>query len=159
MTQFSWKDFLVTVIPVVLNFLVGALITYSTIVRYNSTRHAPFTPPGWVFSLVWTVMYGLIAAGGYLGYNGQPSTTEKNNFLIAFYLQVLFNFAWVLCFFGALQARVALVVLIALVGTVIYLIYKSWAVNKTAASFFIVYLAWLLFATFLNVGYVVVNRM
>lgn len=157
--EFSAKTFFITVIPVFLNLVFGAMVVYSNLGNYNKTRKAPFTPPSWIFSVIWVVMYGLIATAGYLGYQYQPNSKYQYNFLIAFYAQVLLNFAWILCFFGARLPRLALVVLMALISVVVYMAYETWTYNVTASSFFIVYAVWLLFATFLNVGYVVVNQL
>ena len=159
MPEFSWPKFLEIAAPVVLGAVAASLATRVGWKNYNNSRKAPFTPPRFVFPLVWTTIYILIIAAGYLTLAEIKDENTQRLFLAIFYIQVLLNFMWCLVFFGFGDARLGLITIVFLIFSVIYLIYESFNYSTLAAWFFVVYLGWLLFATFLNVGFIAVNQM
>ena len=75
--------------------------------------------------------------------------------MLLFFIQLLFNLLWSLCFFYLQQPLLAFIILIALSLTVSAYVAGSYRQRPVAAYINIPYLLWLLFATYLN-GYVMV---
>ena len=62
----SWKTLLPCLaLPLGVGFL-SSLLTRSAMDRFAALRQPPLSPPGWVFPLVWTVLYLLMGLSSYL---------------------------------------------------------------------------------------------
>ena len=134
---------------------------------YADVTKVPWNPPNEVFGPAWTVLYVLIAAVGFLiwraGYvgGGQPNAARRT--LGVYALQLVLNAAWTPIFFagfpviGEAAWWVALAVILALVVTVVWLMVSAAKWSRVAVLLLIPYLLWLLFASSLNVGIIVLN--
>ena len=74
-----------------------------------------------------------------------------------FFVQLAFNFTWTPIFFKARLYFFAFVWLAVLDAMVTALIILNFKINKWSAILLIPYLAWILFATYLNVMIAVYN--
>ena len=84
--------------------------------------------------------------------------TSRSPFLILlFFLQLLLNFMWSLCFFYLMMPLLAFVVLLVLLFVLVAYIAGCYRLKKYIAFINIPYVGWLLFAAYLNV-YVVLNN-
>jgi translocator protein len=106
-------------------------------------------PPGAVFGIVWTILYGV------LGYVlavliETRSSPARNNALALFLLQLVFNYAWSPIFFGAHKVKLALYVIVAIFSLTLGSFYYIGRFNNTAAMLLVPYLGWLSFASYLN---------
>lgn len=121
----------------------------------DDLQKPPLAPPAWLFPVVWTILYVLMAVAAYLVCVSRDIDRSKP--LRLYLLQVIVNALWPLFFFRLewrLFAFVWLLVLIALVALV------AWGfrpISKTAFYLLLPYLAWLLFAGYLNLGFYVLN--
>ena len=129
-------------------FLVG-LVTRNN-EMFSSLVKPPLTPPPAVFGIAWTIFYVLMAISASL-------ILENKGNLKIYYTQLIVNFLWPIIFFSLGSPVAALVCLLLLIGLVAYMIYEFFKVNKTAALLQIPYFIWLLFALYLNIGFVVLN--
>lgn len=123
---------------------------------YMQLEKPPLSPPPEVFGIVWAILYALIGIAAYLVYNSEKSETRRN--ALAFWtVQLILNFLWpIVAFrFDWLFVAVILIVLIVLT-TLITVLYFS-KISKAAAYLMIPYLLWLVFATYLNIGFAVLN--
>lgn len=155
MKKLSW--------PVLLLFFalvegIGALsgaLSGDTGAIYQSLALPPLSPPGWLFGIVWPVLYGLMAIAAYLIYRSGDACAPRT--LFWFFVQLALNFFWPLIFFrGGLYWAAALVILL-LDCLVLYTISQFRSISPLAARLMIPYLLWLLFATYLNVGVALLN--
>ena len=73
-------------------------------------------------------------------------------------LQLVLVFLWSILFFGFGLRLTALIDLIILLITVIVMILKFYKINKAAAYLNIPYLAWLIYAFFLNYFIWMINK-
>ena len=73
-------------------------------------------------------------------------------------LQLVLVFLWSILFFGFNLRLTALIDLIILLIIVIVMILKFYKINKTAAYLNIPYLAWLIYAFFLNYFIWMINK-
>ena len=145
------------IVPVLFLAIFSALISMRGISRFWEVNQVKWMPKGIVFGIAWLILYILMAWGGYQYYTNQTNVDKQLNFLSLFYVQLLFNFLWVLSFFtqpSYTTGRFALMVMLFLFISVVYLIYMSWGVSTTATWFFVIYALWLVFAAILNVAFI-----
>ena len=77
--------------------------------------------------------------------------------LVLYYVQLFVNLMWPVLFFGFKQILLSLGLLGLLIILVIILIVKFNKINKVSAYLLIPYLAWLLFAFYLNLQAFLLN--
>ena len=65
---------------------------------YNNINKSPYTPPGWFFGLVWTILYLLMIISFYLIWSNSKCFPYCN-VLTIFFLQLAFNLSWTTVFF------------------------------------------------------------
>lgn len=120
---------------------------------YAGLSKTSFNPPNWVFAPVWSVVYVLIAIAGWRTWDNNPRSAASALWL----LQMLLNYAWSPVFFTAHWIRGALAVIVALLVSVLAFIFASWRTDRVRALVFIPYAAWVVFASALNLGIVLLN--
>jgi tryptophan-rich sensory protein len=134
-------------------FLVAALGSLATAGEvgdwYAALEKPAWTPPGWVFGPVWTVLYLLIAVAGWLvwrraGWRGAPVA------LGLFCLQLSLNGAWSPVFFGLHEIGWGLAIVAGLWVAVLATILAFWRVTALAGALLIPYQVWITFAAALN---------
>ena len=127
---------------------------YNTIWYQNLTK--PFlAPPNWLFGVVWPLLYVMIFVSLIFYIKGKAY--NKGSGYLFFILQLLLNFLWSPVFFIMQNITAALVVVILMDLFLILTIRKFYTVSKIAAYLLIPYLIWIIFATYLNAGYLVLN--
>lgn len=123
--------------------------------EYVQLIKPPFAPPGWLFAVVWPVLYALMGIAVSIIYRDDGE--ESNTALFWFFVQLLFNFSWSIIFFRFGAYWIALIILVILDILVAYTIYLFYKINKTAGLLLVPYLIWILFATYLNLGFALLN--
>ena len=123
---------------------------------YHSLIKPVLSPPDIIFAPVWSVLYFTIFCSLVL-YISKPS---KNKFFgyLYFITQLLLNAFWVYVFFGMQNIAYALYIIILLDVFVLLTIKDFYNVTKQAGLVLIPYFIWILFATYLNTGYLILNR-
>lgn len=117
---------------------------------YNELAKPPLTPPGWLFGPAWTTLY--LATGVALYLLWRSADGNKQAAFGLFGLHLILNAGWTLVFFGLEQIQLALAVILALVIVIGLCIFVFRSIDPWASRLFVPYLAWVLFATYLNVG-------
>ncbi|MBQ8782167.1 MAG: tryptophan-rich sensory protein [Clostridia bacterium] len=139
--------------------LVGGLATainFSGFQEFQSLNQPALTPPPWVFSVVWTILYALMGLSFYLIYE-----SEKANKTLAysFYAAQLFlNFLWTFIFFTLDNYSLSLFVIILLLVAIAGMIITFYPINKKAAYLQLPYFLWVCFATYLNWQIYILNQ-
>ena len=123
---------------------------------YQTLNQPVFAPPAWVFSPVWTVLYISIFVS-LVFYAKSFKTNNKAWGYTLFVLQMLANLAWTPIFFGLKNIGLALAVIILLDILVLWNIIVFYKNSKPAGLILVPYFLWILFATYLNYGYFVLN--
>ena len=137
---------------------IGGLVQSKRSMRwYESLRKAPGQPPPWVFGPVWTVLYLGIGWNGYRLWRGIDSP-QRRRARALWIGQMVTNAAWTPLFFGLRRPALALVDQLALDAFVVALRREIGSVDPRAAKVLDAYLAWLVFATYLNAGVILRNR-
>ena len=124
---------------------------------YATLSRPPLTPPDWVFSPVWTLLYLMITLAVILYYR-TPIKAHVRQTTAVLIVHGLCNFSWTFFFFGLHAPFVALVDCVLLLLTLIVLVRWFLKANQWAGLLLIPYLAWVLFATYLNAGFWILNR-
>ena len=134
---------------------LSALLTGDGMEKYKALRQPPLAPPGWVFPVVWTILFVLMGVGAAMVCLSGSSSKKKP---IAIYgLQLTVNFFWTILFF-LLEARLfAFFWLLLLLGLAVWMAISFGRVNKTAGLLQIPYILWLLFAGYLNLAVYLLN--
>ncbi len=138
--------------------ILGSFFTAISVSTWYMTLNKPFfTPPGWLFAPVWILLYFLIAWAAFLVEEQRRRSHLTIAALILFFIHLFFNFLWSYLFFGLQQIGWALADIILLDILIIILIVLFYKVDKRAAYLLIPYLAWVLFATGLNLALFILN--
>ena len=115
---------------------------------YRELRKAAWTPPDWVFPLVWSLLYLCMSYAGAL-IATQPS--ELASLALALWAaQIAFNGLWTPIFFGLQKLRAGMIVLVALWLLVLATLVAFWMVDSLAGVLFVPYLVWVSIAGALN---------
>ncbi|WP_435231001.1 TspO/MBR family protein [Pseudopelagicola sp. nBUS_20] len=112
-----------------------------------------FNPPNWVFGPVWTVLYVLIAVAGWRQFEAR----RKGSHFTLWCIQLGLNFLWSPAFFSLQNPWLAFIVIVALFLSILLFINRSWSTDKISALIFVPYLAWVNFATALNLSIAILN--
>jgi translocator protein len=141
---------LALVVLVILCFAVagvGGLTTTPNIPNWYASLAKPsWTPPGWVFGPVWSVLYLSMAIAAWLIWQRGNATVP----MIVFGIQLVFNAAWSWLFFGLHSPGVAFVDIILLWVAIVATAVAFWRRSMLAGILFVPYLAWVSFAAVLN---------
>lgn len=137
---------------------IGALLT-GTGVRdwYPSLAKPSWTPPGWLFGPVWTVLYGMIGIASWRVWR-RDGLREARLALGVDALQLAFNGAWSGIFFGLRQPGLAFLEILALWLLIVATTLLFRARDRVAAALMLPYLAWVSFAAVLNGAIAWMNR-
>lgn len=130
--------------------LLSGLISREGTARYALMADKPaFAPPGWVFPVVWTVLFALMGIGAARIW-AAPKSQANSRGLNLFISQLIVNFFWSPIFFNAQAYGLAFLWLILLWVLVFLMVLQFRKVDKAAALLQIPYLLWLTFAAYLN---------
>ena len=158
MKQTQWKQTVLWVAVVEAVGFLSGLLSMSARREFGESALQPgLTPPGWVFPVVWSVLYALMGIGAARIWRSRESA-ERNRGLNLFVAQLIFNFFWSLIFFNGQAygfAAIWLGILWVLTAAMI-LVFRR--VDPLAAYLQIPYLLWLTFAAYLNVAVWQLNR-
>ncbi len=129
--------------------LLGLMTTANLTPWYASLSKSALTPPGYVFGIVWTILYAVLAVVAWQLY--QKSNRERLLPLrITFAAQLLLNFLWTPLFFHwhFVGLGLACVLFIAVI-TAAFLIL---ALRQSRGLFWLMlpYWLWVCFASYLN---------
>ena len=107
-------------------------------------------PPGWLFGPVWTTLYAMIGVSAWLVWRDH-GTAAIRWALVLWVVQLVLNAAWSPVFFGAHRLGLAVAIIVAMWLAIVATIVAFWPLHRVAALSLVPYLAWVSFATALNV--------
>ena len=138
------------VLAVILTAYIGsrASIDVSNDLWYTSLNKSDLNPPGYVFGIVWPILYILMMISAFLSY-------EK--VFIVFNIQLVLNAAWSWLFFKFQMPLVSLLDIYLLIALNIFILTLMFKESKLAFLLFIPYVVWISFASYLNL-FIVINN-
>ncbi|QEE46140.1 tryptophan-rich sensory protein [Rhizobium sp. WL3] len=107
-----------------------------------------FNPPSWLFGPVWTTLYVLIGVAGARIWQRAPKSAAMQ----LWFAQMAFNLMWSPAFFGLQNPELGLVVIIGMLVTIIAFMVKARPIDRISTLLFVPYLAWVSFASLLNLS-------
>lgn len=156
MKKIDWIQLLTIILISELVGVLGSLLSGNQGVIYTSFVKPPLSPPGWLFGVIWPVLYLLMSIAAYIIYQ-TPQTLERKEATTFYWIQLFVNFLWPIVFFRFEWYWIAVGVIILLDILVSITTLRFYKINKAAGYLMITYLLWILFATYLNIGIAVLN--
>jgi translocator protein len=149
----AWKRAALAIAPVVLAGGLGTIATQPNIPTWYQGLSKPgFTPPNWVFAPAWTLLYILMAYAAFRVLSLPRNTPGRSGALAALFAQLALNAGWSFAFFGLRNPLAGLTVIVLLLGGIVLTMVRFWSLDRWAALLLAPYLAWVLYATALNVA-------
>ena len=145
---------------ILIPLLIGAVsgfISMGAMKDFASLNKPSLSPPGWLFPVVWSILYVLMGISSYLVNKSDAPKEEIKRANFVYAISLFFNFFWSIIFFNLKQYFLAFIWLLVLLFLVCYTIYLYFGISKTAAYLQIPYVLWLLFAAYLNYGIYTLN--
>ena len=142
------------IIIILITLIISFLIMDKIDNWYLDLNKSPLTPPGYIFSIVWIILYILMSVSVWIIWKKE----KKITFPIQLYIiQLILNFAWSPMFFRYHCINESLFLLLLIWTLVFIIIDLFYSINKEAGLLLIPYLIWLSFAFYLNY-YIVENN-
>jgi benzodiazapine receptor len=139
---------------------IGFLFTSSSIPEWYSTLSLPsFSPPDWIFTPVWIILFAIIGIADYLVWKsgferaelkGELHKKEVSDALHLFVIQLTLNIFWTILFFGLRSPMYGFVEIMALWMAVAFTISSFFRISRKAGLLMIPYLVWISFVAILN---------
>lgn len=150
------KSFLVSLaLPLGIGFLSN-LLSGNVQEKYSALALPAYAPPGWVFGVVWPILYVMIGIAAYFVWESKRGET-RTRALIFYGVQLFLNFLWSPLFFGAGFLHAAFWLL----GTLLVMALATTGffaqINKKTLWLLLPYDLWLAFAMLLNRAVITLN--
>ena len=124
---------------------------------FQTMNQPPLSPPGWLFPIVWTILYLLMGYASYRVYTAEADQGAKRRALILYAIQLLLNLLWPILFFRFHLYLTAFFLLVIL-WVFIYLTIRAFsAIDERAGDLLLLYILWVTFAGYLNLGVFLLN--
>ena len=138
------------IVAVIFAAAIGSIASTSTGTDswYLLLDKSELNPPSYVFGIVWPILYILMMVSAFLAH--------KKIFSI-FIIQLFFNATWSWLFFRFQMPLIALLDIYLLIAINIYILNLMNKESKLAFFLFIPYVAWISFASYLNL-FIVINN-
>ncbi|MCL9685627.1 TspO/MBR family protein [Legionella maioricensis] len=150
MNKNSWIKLTIWIVTFeAIGFFLGLLTQANLYSWYEGLNKSTLTPPGWVFGIVWPILYVLLAVAGWALWQ-QRENIEIRLALYFYMSQLLMNWAWTPLFFQLHWIGFSLIWILILTSFTFLTIYSIKNKKKGISLLLIPYFIWLLFATYLN---------
>lgn len=146
------KRIIFSSLPIIGGTLIGMLT--SGAMDYKELIKPPLSPPGYIFPIVWTILYILMGISYFIATKDNENDKELNQIYL---LQLFVNLLWSVIFFVLKMYFTSFLWIILLIILVVAMIKELYNNSKISAYLQIPYLLWLLFATYLNFGIFLLN--
>lgn len=130
-------------------FLSGRSAGESNLI-YQYLNKPGFAPPGWVFPIVWTILYFLMSTALYRILLSGNFGKRIQDALKLFGIQLLLNYIWTPIFFRWNLYGIAFLVLLVLLYFIIRTMVEFSKIDSTSTLLMVPYLLWVTFATVLS---------
>ncbi|MEM7651203.1 MAG: TspO/MBR family protein [Pseudomonadota bacterium] len=131
-------------------------ITNSDMSWYDGLEKSALTPPGFVFGIVWPILYVMLALAGWMMWcdrKAEGAQTPHN----LFWMQMFLNWGWSFVFFQFQLIEIGLFWILALIIAMVAFVTQAWANFRMAALLVVPTVLWACFAAYLNYAIWVLN--
>ncbi len=155
--KIKWKTLLLCILTPLAVGGLAAWLTKDSMEAFSRLRQPPLSPPGWVFGVVWGILYTLMGIASYLVCVRREDVLSTG--AMKYYgVQLAFNFLWTLIFFRFEAFLLAFCWLLALWVLILATTLRFGRVKPAAGWLMVPYLVWVSFAGYLNFGIWLLNR-
>ena len=139
-------------VPLVSGAVVGLLTSGS--MDYASLEKPPLAPPSLLFPIAWSILYLLMGIS-----HGMLKTERLNDRETdtVYYAQLIVTLLWPVLFFVLKWRLLAFIWIVTLDILVITMAVRFYRRHRTAGLLQLPYIAWVLFASYLNLGIYILN--
>ena len=130
-------------------YFIGSMTQANIATWYQPLNKSALNPPQFVFPVVWSILYVMIAIAGWWLWQ-QRKTSGAKPALFFYCVQVIMNWAWTPLFFQLHLVMLAFFWIMGIVIVTLITILICWNKFKFSALMLIPYCLWLLFAGYLN---------
>jgi tryptophan-rich sensory protein len=157
--QNNWLVLVLSIATAELAGVIGSLTTIPAISTWYIHLVKPtFNPPSWIFGPVWTILYACMGTAAYLVWRLKSKSYSAKHFFQLYFIQLVLNTTWSLVFFGLHDILLALVVIIFLWTFITQMLRATYELKLSSAAYLLwPYLAWVTFATILNLAILFLN--
>jgi len=134
-------DIIIFIIPLITAYIISAICPMK---KEEAGASVPARPPGWVFGVVWPVLY-LLTGLAWVQLREQKNQITVD---ILFTLLIISLNSWIVVYSCAKQKKNALYILV--ISVAISLATWGYSVGTTQMFYLTPLVAWLVFATMLN---------
>ena len=155
--KIKWKQLLVCLaVPLAVGGL-SALLTRNSMETFQHLDKPPLAPPGWLFPVVWTILFLLMGIASYLVLVSEEEKPVIHAALRIYGMQLSVNFFWPIFFFQ-FDAYLFSFFWLVLLWLLIWATRRAFdRISKPAGYLLIPYLLWVAFAGYLNLGIYLLN--
>ncbi len=151
------KQLLICVaIPLGVGGLAGWL-SRGSMEEFEAMNQPPLSPPGWLFPVVWTLLYLLMGVASYLVLTSAQPKKSIDRALWLYGVQLGVNFLWPILFFNLSWYLFSFLWLVLLWVLIVTAALRFCQLSRTAGYLMLPYLAWVTFAGYLNLGVYLLN--
>ena len=153
----KWKQL---IICLVIPLAVGALSSWLSgggMEAFSQLNKPPLSPPGWLFPVVWTILYLLMGWASWLVLTSDAPQAKIKRALLVYGLQLAVNFFWSIIFFGAGLYLLAFGWLVLLWVLIVWTMVTFYEIRQLAGELLLPYLLWVTFAGYLNFAIYLLN--
>lgn len=137
---------------------IGSFFTFSAITDWYIYLNKPiFSPPNWVFGPVWTLLYTLMGISAYLVWRKYQFGKKAQAFWHAYWTQLALNTLWSILFFGFKFTGLAFIEILTMWYFIVRSIQEGKKLSLWSAYLLYPYLAWVTFASILNLSIWLLN--
>ncbi len=137
---------------------LSALFTSGSMDIYGKLELPPLAPPSWLFPVAWMILYTLMGISSAMVYLKKEVNPEAATQGLTYYaVSLIVNFCWSIVFFNMRAFLLAFIVLAVLVYLIVRTIISYYKVSPVSSYLQIPYLAWVLFAGYLNIMIYILN--
>lgn len=129
---------------------LGAVTAAGKVGFYDQITRSVLTPPDWVFGVVWSSLYVMIATSLWYAVRAPNRGRMRTLALSLFAAQMGMNWIWTFLFFTFHWLLVSFLWIVLLDVMVAATIWALWRVSRLASILLIPYLMWGLFAAYLS---------
>lgn len=152
------KNILKSVIPVVSAASIGSIFMIFKSIDYKTINKPLFAPSGFIFPIVWSILYISIGISTYLYLKKADLNNEDTSkTMVIYYIDMFVNAFWTFFFFTLGAFFFAIIWLVLLIVVALSRFIQYYKVDKLSAFLNIPYLIWLCIAIYLNVGTFLLN--
>ena len=154
--KIRWKALVIAVLIPLAGGALSGYLSRSGTELYAAMQQPPLSPPGWVFPVVWTVLYTLMGLASYFIWVRREDPRVPTA-LRLYAAQLGFNLLWPVFFFRFGLYPFAFFWLVSLWLLILVTLCLFARLSRPAGLLLLPYLLWVSFAAYLNLGVWLLN--